>query len=42
MGDAHRDEAARTAFADDVAAWAARAGAAAGLEAAEAFRRLTP
>jgi LmbE family N-acetylglucosaminyl deacetylase len=42
MRDAHRDEAARAAFAADVAAWAARAGAAIGLDAAEAFRRITP
>jgi LmbE family N-acetylglucosaminyl deacetylase len=42
MRDAHRDDAARDAFAADVAGWAARAGAPAGLEAAEAFRRITP
>jgi len=42
MRDAHRDDAAREAFAADVAAWAARAGAPVDLGAAEAFRRITP
>jgi LmbE family N-acetylglucosaminyl deacetylase len=42
MGDAHRGGAAREAFVSEITAWAARQGAAAGMKAAESFRRLVP
>ncbi len=42
MADAHRDVEARAAFAARIADWARRSGEPAGLEAAEAFKRLTP
>ncbi len=42
MADAGRDEEARAAFTARIAEWARRAGEPAGLEAGEAFKRLTP
>ena len=42
MGNAHDGGAAAQEFAARIAKWAARQGAEAGLEAAEAFKRLTP
>ena len=42
MGDAHLGGPARAAFEGRMTAWAARQGEAAGLAAAESFRRLTP
>jgi len=42
MGDAQQGGPARAAFEREIAQWAARAGAPVSLDAAEAFRRLTP
>jgi LmbE family N-acetylglucosaminyl deacetylase len=42
MGDAHTSEDQRAAFIERIRAWAADQGRAVGLEAAEAFKRITP
>lgn len=42
MGNAHEGGDATTAFSDRIRDWAGRSGAAANLELAEAFKRLTP